>query len=70
VSRAEGCRFECSFYTVFTDAGRGEGEAVVGAGVHIRYVLMRCHETGEHGERRLGYKYIFCLFVNNKECVV
>jgi hypothetical protein len=43
---------------------------VVGAGVHIRYVLMRCHETGEHGERRLGYKYIFCLFVNNKECVV
>jgi hypothetical protein len=43
---------------------------VVTPGVHIRYVSMRCHETGERGERRLGYKYIFGLFVNNKVCVV
>jgi hypothetical protein len=23
-----------------------------------------------HGERRLGYKYNFCLFLNTKVCVV
>jgi hypothetical protein len=48
----------------FVDAGCGESEAVVAPGVHIRYVPVRYHETGKRGERRLGYKYIFCLFVN------
>jgi hypothetical protein len=32
--------------------------------IHTRYVLVRCHEAGERGERRLGYEYNFCLFVN------
>jgi hypothetical protein len=33
-------------------------------------MLVRCHEAREHGERRLGYKYNFCLFLNTKICVV
>jgi hypothetical protein len=32
--------------------------------------LASCNEAGEFGERHLGYKYIFCLFLNTKVCVV
>jgi hypothetical protein len=35
-----------------------------------RYVPVRCHETGERGERRLGCKYNYCLFLNIKIHVV
>jgi hypothetical protein len=38
--------------------------------VYTRYVLVRWHEVGERGERRLGYKYIYCLFLNTKVHVV
>jgi hypothetical protein len=31
------------------------------------YVTVCWHEPGE---RRLGYKYIFCLYLNTKVCVV
>jgi hypothetical protein len=34
------------------------------------YMSVRCHETRERGERRIGYKYNFCLFLNSKICVV
>jgi hypothetical protein len=35
-----------------------------------RYVHVRCHKVGERRERCLGYKYNFCLFINNKIRVV
>jgi hypothetical protein len=38
--------------------------------IHTRYVPVRCHEAGKRGEQRLGYKYIFCLFLNTKISVV
>jgi hypothetical protein len=33
----------------------------------MRYVLVRGHEAGE---RRLGYKYNYYLFLNTNICVV
>jgi hypothetical protein len=36
----------------------------------IRYMLLCCHEAGKRGERRLGYKYNYCLFINNKVHIV
>jgi hypothetical protein len=56
--------------------GRRCGEALYGPPLFFllntltRYVLMRCHEAEERGELRLGYKYIFCLFLNTKVHVV
>lgn len=35
-----------------------------------RYVFVRYHELEEHREQRLGYKYNFCLFGNNKIHIV
>jgi hypothetical protein len=31
---------------------------------------VRCHEAGDQGEWRLGYKYNYCLFLNTKIHVV
>jgi hypothetical protein len=40
------------------------------ARARARYVHVCCHEAGERGERRLGYRYIFLFFLNIKICVV
>jgi hypothetical protein len=45
-------------------------KAQVQSFIYTRYMHVRCHEAGERVERRLDYKYNYCLLLNTKVHVV